>query len=367
MPARRFLAALLPLCLAAAVTGCGNPSGLDSVQVSPASQSLNVGQTAQFTATGTYGNANHPSTQNITGAVTWSSSTPTVATVSASGLVTAVGAGTTTITASATAFNGPVSSSGVLTVAGSGGGISAGGGSGAGILSLTIIPSGIVFGSVGDTGQFLAIGTFSTPPTVRDLTNSVVWLTSEPNKFPISNNNSGAPGAGTQNGGVVTAEEASNGNVGAVITAEAIDTNGSIATATANVGCPLVLPDPTAHPPVPGSCFNSVPQLLATLTFFNEGLNTTNWLVTAPSATGTANVLNCGPGAGAGKSVCTATYPMFTNGSPTVVTITAPAQSGVKFGGWSSNCTNTGTITQNGPNTCTVTMLTDETVGAVFN
>src|SRR5579883_338209 len=100
MPARRFLAALLPLCLAAAVTGCGNPSGLDSVQVSPASQSLNVGQTAQFTATGTYGNANHPSTQNITGAVTWSSSTPTVATVSASGLVTAVGAGTTTITAS---------------------------------------------------------------------------------------------------------------------------------------------------------------------------------------------------------------------------------------------------------------------------
>ena len=35
------------------------------------------------------------------------------------------------------------------------------GGSGGNILSLTIIPSGIVFGSLLDSGQFLAIGTFS--------------------------------------------------------------------------------------------------------------------------------------------------------------------------------------------------------------
>jgi hypothetical protein len=254
-------------------------------------------------------------------------------------------------------------------VAGSGGGVS--GGSGGNILSLTIIPSGIVFGSLGDTGQFLAIGTFSTAPTVRDLTNSVTWFTSEPSKYPITNNNSAPPGGGTQNGGVVSAYVASVGSVGAVITAEATDTNGSIATATANVGCPLVLPDLTANPPVPGSCFNAVPQLLATLTFFNEGLNTTNWLVTAPSATGTPAVLHCGPGWTAngqtGGSVCTATYPLLTNGVPTAVTLTAPAQTGVKFGGWSSNCTNTGTITQAGPNTCTVIMLTDETAGAIFN
>jgi len=348
-----------------AAVGCGAPQGLDSIQVGPTAQALSVGQTVQFTAAGTYGNANHASTQNITGAVTWTSSIPTVATVNASGLATAVSAGTTSITASATGYAGPVSSSSILTVTGSGGGVS--GGSGGSILSLTIIPSGIVFGSLGDTGQFLAIGTFSTPPTVRDVTNSVVWLTSEPNKYPITNNNAAVPGAGTQNGGVVSDYEASNGNVGAVITAEAIDTNGSIATATANVGCPLVLPNPTGNPPTPGSCFNAFPQLLATLTFYNEGLNTSNWLVTAPSATGTPAVLHCGPGAGSGGSVCTATYPLLTNGVPTVVTLTAPAQSGVKFGGWSSNCTNTGTITQAGPNTCTITMSTDETVGAVFN
>ena len=109
---------------------------------------------------------------------------------------------------------------------------------------------------------------------MRDLTNSVTWFTSEPNKFPVTTNNGTAPVAGTQNGGVVSAYEASVSNVGAVITAKATDTNGSIATATANVGCPLVLPYPTAHPPVPGSCFQSVPLLLSTLTVYNEGLNT---------------------------------------------------------------------------------------------
>jgi hypothetical protein len=371
MFARSCVRGLLLLCLGSTLAGCANPSGLDSVQVTPTTQSLAVGQTAQFNAIGTFGNASRPTTKNISSAVTWSSSTPTVATVSTTGLVTAVAAGTTTISADATAFNGPVRSNADITVTGSTGGTA--GGSGGGILSLTIIPSGIVFGSLGDTGQFLAIGTFSTAPTVRDVTNSVTWLTSEPNKFPVTNNNSTPPGGGTENGGVVSAYEASVGNVGAIITAEATDSNGSIATATAEVGCPLKLPDPTAHPPVPGSCFNFVPQLLTTLTVFNEGLDTTNWLVTAPSATNTQDVIHCGPGWAAdghtGGSVCTATYPLIDPaGNPTRVTLTAPAQSGVKFGGWSSNCFNVAPVTESGPNTCTVTLSTsDATVGAIFN
>ena len=354
--------ALLVAGLALSLAGCGNPTGLDSISVSPSSQSLSVGQSLQFTATGTFGNANHASTQNITSTVNWTSSIPAVATVSASGLATAVSPGTTSITASATGYNGPVSSSAVVTVPGT---VTVGtGGSGGGILSLTIIPSGIVFGSLGESGQFLAIGTFSTAPTVRDLTNSVTWITSAPNLYPVTNNNSAAPGGGTQNGGVASAYAASVGNVGAVITAEATDTNGSIATATANVGCPLVLPNPNGNPPTPGSCYNSVLPLLSTLTFYNEGLNVSNWLVTAPSATGTPAVLHCGPGfTGSGGSVCTATYPLGVS-----VTLTAPAQTGVNFGGWSSNCTNTGVITAKGPNTCTISLTTvDATVGAIFN
>jgi Bacterial Ig-like domain (group 2)/Divergent InlB B-repeat domain len=359
---RSCVQGLLLLCLSTAIVGCSNPSGLDSVQVTPATQSLTVGQTVQFTAIGTFGNANHPSTQNITSTVTWTSSVPSVATVSATGVATAVSAGSTVITASSTGYSGPVSSTADFTVTGSTGGTA--GGSGGNILSLTIIPSGIVFGSLMDSGQFLAIGTFSTSPTVRDLTNSVTWLTSEPNKFPVTNFGNGAPGGGTENGGVVSAYEASVGNVGAIITAEATDSNGSIATATAGVGCPYVLPNP---PTTPGSCFQPVPQLLTTLTVYNEGLDTTNWLVTAPSATGTQDVIHCGPGWAAnghtGGSVCTATYPLGTT-----VTLTAPPQQNVFFGGWSSTCSNVPHVTATGTNTCTVTLAnTDVTVGAIFN
>jgi len=355
--------------LVLSLAGCGNPQGLDFITVSPNSGSLTTGQSLQLTATGTFGNASHPSTQIITNSVTWTSASPSVATVNSSGLVLAIGPGTTTVTASGTAYNGPVSSSALVTVAGASTGSTGNTGSGGNILSLTIIPSGIVFGALKDSGQFLAIGTFSTPPTVRDLTNSVTWLTSAPNKYPVTNFSNSVAGTGTQNGGVVSAYEASNGNVGAIITAEAMDTNGSIATATANVGCPYVAANLTATPPTLGSCNQNVGQLLSTLTVYNEGLNPNtpqsggNWLVTAPSATGTPGVINCGPGAGAGKSVCTATYPLGTT-----VTLTAPAQTGVKFGGWSYNCSNTGTITQAGPNSCTITLgFSDATVGAIFN
>jgi hypothetical protein len=346
----------------------------------------------QFSVIGTFGNAKHPTTQTLTGGVTWASSNPAVASVDTSGLVTAVAAGTTSITAGATAFNGDVTSSANLTVTGSTGGTN--GGSGGSILSLTIIPSGIVFGSLGDSGQFLAIGTFSNAPFVRDVTNSVTWLTSEPNKFPVTNNKSAVPGGGTENGGVVSAYEASVGNVGATITAEATDSNGSIATATATVGCPLVEPDPTAHPPVPGSCYQGGGQLLTTLTVYNEGLNVTDWDVAAESATGTPNVIHCGPGDKSGASVCTATYPLvfqvphvqlFPDDPRTVAnlppnTILLRAKGGA-FGGWSWTCTPSKpdgsqpkpgeppiTIHEGEPNYCTAPIsYTDVTVGAIFN
>jgi Bacterial Ig-like domain (group 2) len=355
----RCVRGLLPLCLAIALAGCSS-SGLDSIQVTPATQSLTVGQTGQFTAVGTYGNGKHLSTQNITSGVNWSSNAPSVATVNATGLVTAVGAGTTTITATATAFSGPVSSSANLTVAGSAGV------AGGGLVSITIIPSSISVGNLQDTGQFLAIGTFSTPPTIRDLTNSptLTWISAVPSVFPVNNNTAGSLGA---TAGIVTAY----GNGGAVITAEAKSSDGTIQTATATFNCPLVLPSPgtpptatsPGTPPTAGSCFpgSQAPALLATLTVYNEGLNTTNWLVTAPSATGTPNVLHCGPGSPSGTSVCVATYPVGTT-----VTLTAPAN-GAAFGGWSYNCTNTGPITAAGPNSCTVTLTTNDTVGAIFN
>jgi hypothetical protein len=355
MFARRCVQGFLLLCLSAAVLGCAS-SGLDSIQVTPAVQSLSVGQTAQFSAVGTYGNAKHATTNNITTGVNWTSSAPSVATVSASGVATAVSPGTTTITAGGTAFNGATSASATLTVTGTTGG------SAGTLLSVNIIPSSITVGNLQDTGNFLAFGTFSSAPFVRDLTNSVAWVSSAPDVFPVNSNNSTAEPVGAT-AGVVTAY----GSGIATITAEATGSNGSIETATATFGCPLVLPNP---PNTPGSCFpgSQVPPLKATITVYNEGLNTTNWEVTAPSATGTPDVIHCGPGwalgGGTGGSVCAAPYP---NG--TTVTITAPA-TGAAFGGWSYNCAPTAPITAAGPNSCTVTLSSTNpnvTVGAIFN
>ena len=71
--------------------------------MSPASPSVPEGQTAQFTATGTFSDN---STQNPTNQVTWSSSSTAVATISPAGLATAVSAGSATISATLNGVTG---------------------------------------------------------------------------------------------------------------------------------------------------------------------------------------------------------------------------------------------------------------------
>ena len=88
-------------------------ASLTSIAVTPASSSVVVGSTQQFTATGTYSDN---STQPLTSA-TWSSSASAVATISSTGLATAMEMGTTTISATLTGISG----SAPLTVVGTGG------------------------------------------------------------------------------------------------------------------------------------------------------------------------------------------------------------------------------------------------------
>ncbi len=376
---RSSLGALLLTCLLVPMIGCGNPQGLDSIQVTPSTQALAVGQTAQFVATGIYGNASHSSTKAITSGVTWSSSAPAVATVNAtSGLATAVGAGTASITASADAYSGPVVNTATLTVTAPSGGIAA-----EQLLSITVLPATISDSNLLGTGQFLAYGTFATAPTVMDITNGinhngfvapVTWVSGAQTIFPISS--SGAPGS---TGGLVTAVGSGTDNIYAV----AANPDGTIVySPSVTFNCPYVAytpgtpGNPSANPPVPptqavlGSCNEETiaSGLLVTLTVFNAGLDTTNWLVTAPSATGTPNVIQCGPGAPAGASICTATYPL---GATVTLTATQTPGSTGTFGGWSWNCTPTVPVTAGGPNKCTVTLGTsdssNESVGAIFN
>ena len=375
---RSLLVASLLTAASFVFNGCTAPHGLDSIKISPATQSLVVGQSTQLTAIGTFGNAKHLTTEIVTSGVTWSSSTPTVATIDANGNVNAVGVGLATITATAKAYNGTTTSSATITVtapAGSSGGIG-----GEQLLSIVVLPGSITTLNLLGTGQFLAYGTFSTPPLVQDITNGinhngfvapVKWISDAPYIFPVSS--AGAVGTTGSTGGLATAV----GSGGANIYAVAANPDGTVVySPSVSFNCPYapyVPGDPTATPPVQpvlGSCNDHTVAsgLLVTLTVWNAGLNQSNWLLTAPSATGTPNVINCGPGAGSGVTqVCTASYPLGTT-----LLITAPAMPGVQFGGWSWNCVPTMPVTAAGPNQCRVTVGSDpstsnDSVGAIFN
>ncbi len=329
------------------VTG-GTTQQFTGLTITPSTQQLSAsGQTSQFIALGISGTTGLEQDVTSSSQIKWNSSSPSIVTVSSTGLVSGIGAGATTVTAELTNSDGSVvSASAIVTVS-----ITP---PAEPLLSLTIVPSTITVGNLQGTGQFLAIGTYATAPYVRDLTNSpdLIWISAMPSVFTVNTNTAGNAGS---TAGIVTAYGTGSG----VIIAEVKATDGTIQTATATFNCPLVVPTPTTA----GSCYpgSESPALLATLTVYNEGANTTNWEVTAPSATGTPNVLHCGPASAVGGSVCVATYPVGT-----VVTVTAPA-TGAAFGGWSYNCTPTAAITATGPNSCMVTLSTNDTVGAIFN
>jgi parallel beta-helix repeat protein len=88
------------------VTSGSGTAALASISVTPANQSISIGNTQQYTATGTYSDS---STSNITSQVTWSSSSLSVATIDASGSAVALAAGSTTITATLNGVSGHTS------------------------------------------------------------------------------------------------------------------------------------------------------------------------------------------------------------------------------------------------------------------
>src|SRR5581483_5922421 len=113
------------------------------------------------TATGIFTDG---STQDVTGTVNWTSSAPTVASVSknpgSEGLVTSIAGGSTTIAAT----SGSISGSTSLGV------------SSATLVSIAVNPANPTL-AAGTNQQFTAIGTFSDNST-RDLTAYVVWSSS---------------------------------------------------------------------------------------------------------------------------------------------------------------------------------------------
>lgn len=303
---------LVLLCSAliavALLTGCATNAALTSIQVSPATAAVaSDGDTAQFSAVGTYSNSKKGTqyTANLTSEVTWSSSVTSVATINSAGLATAVGAGTTTITAA----DGGAVGTATLTVGGTSGGPNT-------LTSISVIPTSQILNLVGETAQYIAIGNYSGTPSTQDLTDQVTWSSSDVRIATIN-----TAGLATAVGNCGGADQQTT------ITALAPPSSGGAVTGTAT----LML----------GSCgVNNLPAL--TVYKVGQGSGT---VTSMPAG------IDCGSGAG-----CTGNFVLNSS-----VSLTAVPAAGSTFGGWSANC-----MPDNQP-TCSLTMTNNATVGAIFN
>jgi hypothetical protein len=158
------------------VTAAAPAATLASIAIAPANPTIALGKTDQFSAIGTFSDG---STQNLTGQVTWASSTPSMATISdapgSQGLATTVAQGAATISATLNGIKGST----VLAV-------------NPPVLESIALSALNPFDVIGKFDPVTATGTFSDGST-QNLTTAVTWGSDTPSVATISNN-SGSQG-----------------------------------------------------------------------------------------------------------------------------------------------------------------------------
>lgn len=120
------------------------------------------------------GSGHATTSKDVSGKVSWQSSNPQVATISASGLATAIAAGTATITGTKQGDFGTLSATSNVTVVG-------GCASTQRVLTqLAVTPITQTIAAAGGTAQLIAIGTYSSgTPATENLTNQATWQSSD--------------------------------------------------------------------------------------------------------------------------------------------------------------------------------------------
>src|SRR5205807_2699225 len=151
---------------------------LQSISITASSSSIAKGTTDQFTATGTFSDG---STQNLTGSVTWASSSA-AATIAPGGLLTGAAVGSSNITAT---HSGITSNIFALAV------------TAATLQSIAINgPNASI--AKGTAEQFTATGTFSDGST-QNLTTSATWTSSNAAAATLTAGLASGVGAGSSN------------------------------------------------------------------------------------------------------------------------------------------------------------------------
>jgi Bacterial Ig-like domain (group 2) len=274
-----------------AVNGSTNltvtPAALVSIAVAAPSLTIAKGTSEQFTATGTY---TDNSTQDLTASVTWSSQTASVATITAGGLVTAAGAGTSNIKAT----SGAVSGSANLTV------------TAATLLSIAVTAPSLSIAN-GTSEQFTATGTYS-DGSMPNLTGSVTWSSQSPGVATITT------------GGIVTAVSTGTSSIKAVLGS----VNGSATLTVAAATLVSIAVTPTN----PSIGTTGTEQFTATGTYTdNSTRNLTTTVTWSSSNTATATISNTSGTNGLASAVANGTTTIqATLGSvqgSTLLTVTA--------------------------------------------
>jgi len=140
-------------------------SNCSGVSVTPTTGSIGVGQTEQLAASCTVSTGG---SQTITSTATWSSATPSIATVSSSGLVVGVTPGSATITATSNGLSGTSN----VTV------------NPPSLASIAITPAGQ--STQAQTQQFSATGNFANG-SQSEITTGVTWAVDNTSIATISN------------------------------------------------------------------------------------------------------------------------------------------------------------------------------------
>ena len=326
------------------------PATLVSIGVTPANPSIANGLTSQFAATGVY---TDNSTQDLTASVAWTSSDPTVVSISnasaSHGLATGVSPGSVAITAA----SGSVSGSTNLTV------------TPAALVSIALIPANPSIAN-GTQQQFAATGTY-TDTSTHDLTAVVTWSASDTTVATISNA-SGSNGLATSVGqGSVTISA----------------TLGTIAGATGLTVTPAALVS-IAVIPANASIANGTGQQFAATGTYTD--NSTQPLTTAvnwsSSDTTVASISNAsgsnGLASSTGQGAATISATLGTISGSTGLTVTAATLVSIAItplspsitDGTTQQFTATGTYTDNSTQNLTASVTwtsSDTTIASVSN
>jgi hypothetical protein len=259
------------------MSGCGGGSGssppaLVAIAVTPADPAVARGTTQQFTAMGTYSNK---STQDLSASVTWTSTNTGAATISATGLATAIATGSTTITAS----TGGVSGSTILTV------------TNAALVSIAVTPANQTI-AVGTAQQFSATGSLS-GSTPQDLTTAVIWSSSNSrvatiNTVGLATSHAAGTSTITATSGIISGSTTLTVSVPAGGNTLPITVNGSLCSSAFNASYPnKPCVSVTVCTPGTATCQTINDILLDTgsygLRIFNQALTVPLTQVTVPS------------------------------------------------------------------------------------